>query len=168
MNDDLSSLFAFNRWADDRIVTAIRQLTPDQYMQEPVPGWVSVRSSLVHIAAATLLWARRLQGEDVRTLLTETDVPTLDDAVRLLAEGHDAFDALVAAATPEKLAAIWTQTDPKGNVRKMPFWSVYRHVVNHATYHRGQIASKLRRLGVTPPFTDLILWAVEQTAKDGQ
>lgn len=168
MNDDLASLFAFNRWADDRFVTAIRQLTPEQYTQEPVPGWASVRSSLVHIAAATSLWARRLQGEDVRTLLTETEVPTLDDAVRLLAEGYDAFDALLAAATPEKLAAIWTSRDLKGNERKMPFWAVYRHVVNHATYHRGQIASKLRRLGITPPFTDLVLWAVERTANQGK
>jgi uncharacterized damage-inducible protein DinB len=168
MNDDLSALFAYNRWADDRVVTAIRQLTPEQYTQEPVPGWASVRSSLVHIAAATALWARRLQGEDVRALATEADVPNLDDAVRLLAEGHDAFDRLLAAATPEKRAAIWTARDPKGNERKMPYWAAYRHVVNHATYHRGQIASKLRRLGVTTPFTDLVLWAVERTAKEGK
>jgi uncharacterized damage-inducible protein DinB len=31
-------------------------------------------------------------------------------------------------------------------------------VVNHSTYHRGQINSRLRELGGTPPMTDFIAW----------
>jgi len=33
-----------------------------------------------------------------------------------------------------------------------------RHVVNHSTYHRGQVATQLRQLGHTPPNTDLITY----------
>ncbi|HEY1859087.1 MAG TPA: DinB family protein [Gemmataceae bacterium] len=44
----------------------------------------------------------------------------------------------------------------------MPPWAVLRHVVNHTTYHRGQVASKLKRFGVQQPETDLIFWAFEQ------
>lgn len=33
-----------------------------------------------------------------------------------------------------------------------------RHVVNHSTYHRGQVTAFLRNLGKTPPSTDLVLW----------
>ena len=33
-----------------------------------------------------------------------------------------------------------------------------RHVVNHSTYHRGQVATQLRHLGRTPPTTDLIAY----------
>jgi uncharacterized damage-inducible protein DinB len=29
-----------------------------------------------------------------------------------------------------------------------------RHVVNHSTYHRGQLAMMLRQLGQAPPSTD--------------
>jgi uncharacterized damage-inducible protein DinB len=39
---------------------------------------------------------------------------------------------------------------------------VLRHVVNHPTYHRGQVASKLKRLGVEQPATDFLFWALEQ------
>src|SRR5579859_3053909 len=165
MKDDLIALHAYNRWADGKVVEVLRPLTPDQYTKEVTAGWPSLRSSLVHIAAATSLWARRLQGEHVTGLVPEAEVPTLDDAVKLLAQGHDAFDRLLAAQTPEKLAEIWISKDPKGNERRMPYWAAYRHVVNHATYHRGQIASKLGRLGATPAKTDFLLWAVEQTAK---
>jgi uncharacterized damage-inducible protein DinB len=44
----------------------------------------------------------------------------------------------------------------------LPPWAVLRQVVNHSTYHRGQVAAKLKRLGVEPPMTDLIRWVMEQ------
>ena len=81
-----------------------------------------------------------------------------------MAQGQEAFEQLVAKQTPESLAAIWTTRDPRGVDRQMPYWAVYRHV-NHATYHRGQIASKLGRMGVTPPKTDFVFWAVLQMEK---
>ena len=34
----------------------------------------------------------------------------------------------------------------RGKPMALPPWVILRHVVNHATYHRGQIASKLKRL----------------------
>jgi uncharacterized damage-inducible protein DinB len=32
------------------------------------------------------------------------------------------------------------------------------HLVNHATYHRGQVVAQLRQLGHAPPATDLVYW----------
>ena len=43
-----------------------------------------------------------------------------------------------------------------------PPWIVLRHIVNHSTYHRGQVASKLKRLGVDPPSTEFVDWALAQ------
>ena len=53
MKDDFVCLFAYNRWADRHMLDACRQLSPEQYAAEPVPGWSSVRASVVHIASAT-------------------------------------------------------------------------------------------------------------------
>jgi uncharacterized damage-inducible protein DinB len=39
-----------------------------------------------------------------------------------------------------------------------------RHVVNHSTYHRGQLATQLRQLGQIPPATDFIVYRREQSA----
>jgi uncharacterized damage-inducible protein DinB len=43
-----------------------------------------------------------------------------------------------------------------------PLGELLRHVVNHGTYHRGQVATLLRQLGVKPPQTDLILYYRER------
>jgi len=46
----------------------------------------------------------------------------------------------------------------------LPPWAILRHVVNHSSYHRGQVASKLKRFGIEQPATDLLFWAIEQCA----
>ena len=163
IQDDLPTLFAYTRWADDRLIAAARTLTPEQYTKEPVPGWVSVRDSLIHIAWATHLWSLRLRGEPATHRSTADEFPTIDDVERLFHQGHDTFDRLIADLTPERLASVWAYTDMQGIARKLPLWTIYRHVANHATYHRGQIASKFKRLGVEPPVTDFAFWVFKQT-----
>jgi uncharacterized damage-inducible protein DinB len=161
MTDDFVSLFAYNRWADRRVLDACRKLTAEQYVVEPAPGWSSVRSTVVHMAVVTEGWLRGLTGETVARGLTEAEVPTVDDAERLLDRAYKTVDGFVPTLTPERLAAPMTLRGG-GRTAVLPPWVVLRHVVNHATYHRGQIASKLKRFGVEQPATDFIFWAFEQ------
>lgn len=163
MRDDLLGLYAYNRWADRRLMEKVRLLSAEQYAQEPAPGWPSIRSTLVHLAGATDIWARRLAGEVVTSRPTEAEVASVSDVEQLFAKGHDAFDRLLATVTPEELNSVWSYRNFAGQDCRTPLWAVYRHVANHATYHRGQVASKLGRLGIEPPITDLVFWAMEQT-----
>jgi uncharacterized damage-inducible protein DinB len=46
-----------------------------------------------------------------------------------------------------------------------PLWQMVAHVVNHATYHRGQVTTMLRQLGAAPArSTDMISYFRELTA----
>jgi uncharacterized damage-inducible protein DinB len=161
MNDDFASLYAYNRWADRRVLEACRKLTPEQYAAEPAPGWSSVRSSIVHISIVTEVWLRGVAGEVVETVPTEADLSSVDDAERLLDRADQIFTDVVPTLTPEQLATPRTFRG-RSRVAVLPPWVVLRHLVNHSTYHRGQVAAKLKRLGVEPPGTDLVLWAFEQ------
>jgi uncharacterized damage-inducible protein DinB len=165
--DDLRSLYAYNRWADERVIAAVGGLSAEDYAREPAPGWSSVRATLIHVADAMGVWSRRLDGETPALRRTEADVPTFDEAVALLRAHHDAFDRHVASLTPERLASVWSYRNIQGVGYRVPLWAVFRHVANHATYHRGQVASKLKLLGATPPSTDLVVWAFEQVPQDG-
>jgi uncharacterized damage-inducible protein DinB len=47
-----------------------------------------------------------------------------------------------------------------------PFWQMLQHVVNHASYHRGQVTTMLRQLGVQPPKSlDMVAFYREMAAK---
>ena len=165
MNDDFTSLFAFNQWANRRVLDACRKLTPEQYVAEPVPGWSSVRSTIYHIAIVTEVWLRMIAGETVENLAAEVDVPTVDDAERLLDRAYQTFNDVLPTFTPEQLATP-RHFRGRGRVAVLPPWAVLRHVVNHSTYHRGQVASKLERFGIEQPATDLVFWAIEQVPQN--
>ena len=102
--------------------------------------------------------------------------------------GHSPTAALSAAQFPD-LATIrtaWEELEPKvrsfleGNnnddlarrieyrlINGQPgasiFWHMLQHVVNHASYHRGQVTTMLRQLGLTPPkSTDMIAFYRER------
>jgi uncharacterized damage-inducible protein DinB len=162
MRDDFSSLFAFNRWANSKMLDVCRKLTPAQYAAEPMPGWSSVRATVVHIAIVTEGWLRGLRGDPDESVPTEAELPTVDDAERLLGRAYGHLDELLPTLTPEKLATPVTLRR-RGRSATLPPWAVLRHVVNHTTYHRGQVASKLKRHGIQQPETDFVFWAIEQT-----
>jgi len=111
---------------------------------------------------ATDGWLRGLTGEVVETFLTEAEVATVDDAERCLDRASETLDRL-PIRSPEWLATPMT---PRGRGRTvvLPPWAILRHVVNHSSYHRGQVASKLKRFGIEQPATDLLCWAIEQSA----
>src|SRR5438046_3103080 len=94
MTDDFASLYAFNRWANAKMLDACRKLTPEQYAAEPVPGWGSVRATVYHIVVVTEGWLRALADDPDQTFPAEADVATVDDAVRVLDRAYQVLDTL--------------------------------------------------------------------------
>jgi uncharacterized damage-inducible protein DinB len=171
MQDDVVALFAFDRWANAKVLGACRPpgLTAEQYAAEPVPGWSSVRSTVSHIAWVTDLHVRTLAeraGDPDDGVTTEADLATVDDAARLLERAYRGFEELRSRLTPEWLSTMLTLRghDPRiGDFAfTLPRWAMLRHIVHHSTYHRGQVASKLKRFGIEQPNTDFFFWAIEQ------
>ena len=161
MTDDFTSLYAFNRWANDKMLDACRQLPPEQYAAEVVPGWAPIRTTVYHIAVVTDGWLRGLINDPDPSFPPEAEVATPDAAAGILDRAYRNAEGFLSTVTPEVLATPRTFTR-RGRVAVLPPWVVLRHVVNHATYHRGQIASKLKRFGVQQPETDFVYWAFEQ------
>lgn len=175
MNDDFDSLYAYNRWADGLILDACHKLTTEQYAAEPVPGWSSIRSSLVHIAIVTEGWLRGVAAvtgglppgldlDDPEWTPTENDLGSVDLVAKHLARADATIAGVMDRLIPENLGRVYTFRRGQRSV-DLPLWSVLRHIVNHATYHRGQVASKLARFGIQPPATDLIFWLMGQAGR---
>lgn len=162
MKDDLFALQDYNLWANRLVLQSLAPLSHEDYVRETGGGWPSIRATLVHLAGATRAWAERFDGRDATLLPTVEEVPTLADAARMLDEADARISAFLATLTPERLAAPLTWKNLKGEEKAAPLWTVLRHTANHATYHRGQIAAALRRLGGRPLATDLVRWAIER------
>ena len=165
MQDDVVALFAYDRWANTKVLDACRKLTAEQYVAEPVPGWSSVRSTISHIALATEFNLRTLDGGPDESIPTEADVVTVDDAARLQERAYRRFEELRPTLAPERLNSLLTFR-AIGRTFTLPRWAILRHIVNHSSYHRGQVASKHKRFGIEQPITDFFWWVIEQIPQE--
>jgi uncharacterized damage-inducible protein DinB len=163
--DDLSSLYSFNEWANARVLDTLRALPEADYAREQGGGWPSLRATFVHLAVATDAWAERFSGRDATRLPTADDLPGLEDAARVLLAAQEKHARLLPTFDAARLAGPFAWKNLKGETKTAPFWVVVRHVVNHQTYHRGQISSMVRRLGHAPKSTDMVVWGIEQAAR---
>ncbi len=170
MQDDVAALFAYDRWANTKVLDACRKLTAEQYVVEPVPGWSSVRSTVQHITLVTDIHLRTLAGDLNDGLPTAADLATVDDAARLLERAYRRFEELRPTLTPEWLNTLLTlrgRDDRIGDYSfTLPRWAMLRHTVNHSTYHRGQVASKLKQFGIEQSISDFFFWAIEQIPQE--
>jgi uncharacterized damage-inducible protein DinB len=72
----------------------------------------------------------------------------------------------LARLGPEAVERTIEYQDLRGNDRSDVLWQMLQHVVNHGTYHRGQITTMLRQLDVAPPKSmDLIAFYRERKRK---
>jgi uncharacterized damage-inducible protein DinB len=161
VQDDIVALFAYDRWANRKVLDACRQLTAEQYVAEPVPGWSSVGTTISHIALASVFNLRSLASDSDDGIPTDADLATVDDAAELLERAYRRFEELRPTLTPERLNTLLT-LHAVGRTFTLPRWAILRHIVNHSSYHRGQVASKLKRFGIEQPITDFFWWAIEQ------
>jgi uncharacterized damage-inducible protein DinB len=79
----------------------------------------------------------------------------------LLERAYRRFEGLRPTLTPERLNTVLTLRR-RGRTATLPPWAMLRHIVNHSTYHRGQVAAKLKRFGIEQPATDFFFWVIEQ------
>ena len=149
MRDDLFALQDYNLWANRLLLESLAPLTHEEYVREMGGGWPSIRASLVHLAGATRAWAERFEGRDATVLPGVEDVQALADAARMLNDADARIAVFLATLTPERLSAPLAWKNLKKEEKAAPLWTVLRHTVNHASYHRGQIAAMQRRVDLS-------------------
>lgn len=148
--DYLRTLLDYHYWARDRVLAAAAPLAPEQYTRDLGNSFPSLRDTLNHIYMAEWVWLSRWQGDSPKAFLSDTppDLAALRDAWT----GHEAkLRAFLAALREADVAREYDYTLFNGKPGRSRFWEMFVHVVNHASYHRGQATTLLRQLGGKPP-----------------
>ncbi len=152
---EVTQLVAFNRWADTRFFEALRQLSAEQYGRDLQSSHGGIHGTMAHIVGVEKGWLRRWQRQP------ETVASPLGQ-IYSLAELR-AYWEDVCAETHQFLATLddrklqeTLETTTLAGAFTAPYWQMIQHVVDHSSYHRGQIVTMLRQLGVTPPSTGLM------------
>jgi uncharacterized damage-inducible protein DinB len=153
---EAQELFAYDEWANVRLFDALGSLGPEQLVAAAPSSFGSLRETAAHIVAAEWIWLRRWLGDSPTSPPAWAAVDALPALRQRLAEVVSERTALLAQMTDADLETRLHYRNLKGEGFRHKRGDVMRHLVNHSTYHRGQAATQLRQLGLTPPNTDLV------------
>ena len=152
---DFRTHFAYNQWANHRLLEAAARLTTEAFAKDLNASFGSLRGTLNHMLWGEWWWLRFWQDDALPDDLPE-EFPTLEALKARWAHVEQEQESFFAGLTEEQL------TKPR-RVREYEYAleELLHHLLNHSTYHRGQVALLLRQLGATPPATDFRLFLTE-------
>lgn len=162
--DNVRTLYAYNSWANRRVLDACAPLTPEQFSRDLKSSFPSVCATLEHIMWAEWLWLERWLGRSHSGPLDEKrgDLAAIRARWNQIEAGLQGFVRGLGAADLDRVVEY---KNTKGHAFSNPMWQMLQHLVNHGTYHRGQVTTMLRQLGATPSTTDLIAFYREQAGR---
>jgi uncharacterized damage-inducible protein DinB len=147
---DLRTMLDYHYWARDRLLDALDALTPDQLRRDLGSSFKSIHETLVHTYAAEWAWHSRWNGTSPTALLPADQFPDLAAIRRSWTELEAKMRSFLDQLGDEGIARVFDYKLLSGQAGSTPFWQMLQHVVNHASYHRGQVTTMLRQLGAAP------------------
>ena len=163
----LRVLYQYNLWADLRTLDACASLTSEQFTRNLGSSFGSIRDTLAHLYSAEWVWNERIQGRSPTTGVSGTMFPDFASVRAKLEEMDHYYIDFVSKLTPQDLDRVVHYKGFTGDAFSNPVWQSLHTIANHASYHRGQVVTMLRQLGVKPVSTDLIAFYREQATAAG-
>ena len=155
--DEVRFLFAYDRWATQRVLAALEGLDPAVWERTQVVDERGLGGILVHHLGASQRWRIGLEtrGEEEGPQPEDEPLPTMDELRARWDAEWAAVDAWLPTLTDGFVAVVF---------EGIPVWQMLVHVVNHGTQHRAEAAALLTAEGRSPGGLDLIDYAEEQAA----
>jgi uncharacterized damage-inducible protein DinB len=163
--DDARTLFAYDAWANRRMLEACAALSPEQFTRDLGSSFRSVRDTMAHIFGAQWIWHERFQGRSPASLPNGDQFADLAGLRARWREFESELLSYVNGLSAADLERSFDYRDLKGNPHNNLLWQTLQHLANHGTYHRGQVTTLLRQLGAKPVGTDMIGFYRERNAQ---
>ena len=146
----------YSAWGTRRVLEACAPLSAEQLDRGLGASHSSILRTLRHIHDGERVWLQRLVEGGSRPL---PPGPAPEHSFEFLVESWPrlwrGYQDWLESTSDEDLAEELSTELPDGGNFNVPRWQIVLHAINHSTFHRGQIVSMLRALGVQPPNTDL-------------
>lgn len=147
----VQDIAAYNLWAHKTIIDWLKT-KPAEKMEHEVPSsFSSIRATLVHMTQTEAYWLSVIQ---LAPPPSPDDPKTIEDVFKGILKSSQEFCLFLNSLTEEEMTKEIYLDSPwvKGD---RPLYEFVQHIMNHSTYHRGQIVTIGRNTGITDaPMTD--------------
>ena len=154
-------LVAYHDWANGRLFDTVAALPEADWTRDLGSSFPSVQATLAHLVGADWVWLQRWQGASPTARPDWAMAPSAARLRAVLTDLERERAAFLAPLGDADFARPVSYTLFNGTPGLNPLGALVLHLVNHGTYHRGQVVTMLRQLGHAPPPTDLLVFLRE-------
>lgn len=149
MKNHFRDLIKFNDWANQRMLITLEdaEVSDDELLK-----------MFSHIISAQIIWLNRIK-----------DLPTspfpiweqykLSELRTMTMESSTNWFHYIEEHQFQTFEEMIFYKNSQGKRYENTIREIITHVVNHSTYHRGQLAKSMKTLGIEPPRTDFMAYA---------
>lgn len=160
--ENLALYIEYHHWAHNKVLQQLSGIPAGDWNKDTGGSFPSLRALYQHLLEADYRWLQRWKG-----------VPFAEIPQGFVVDGYSGLDTMWRPLLDEMVvvAKEFLSTDAerpvhfitgKGLHVTQPFWQTLYQVVNHGTYHRGQVTNMLRMLNQQPVGTDIFLFFNEK------
>ncbi len=155
--EQIRSLFAYNKWANEKILENAGDLSDTEFESEFAASYGSMRGTLSHVLWAQVIWLARWEEREApqRFVLERAGIANAFD------ESHRGLEQFANSLTDEDWPRLIDYVDSRRAKHSRPLGSLATHLVNHGTYHRGEAALMLTAAGHSPGDLDYVYFIPE-------
>lgn len=158
----LREMCEYLRWSDQQSMIAARSVPDEGYHKDQGISLGSLHKLLVHCMGVQWLWACRFRGESPSRIEDEKDYPTRMDVEQRWPLVHAVLIEFVGRQSQQQLQMPITYHDTRGEAHTLPLRDMILNLIDHGSYHRGQINTLIKRAGGTTAVISYRAWVVER------
>lgn len=148
MKQLLQQYSAYNLWANKKIINQINQLSDEQINKEIVSSFPSIYKTILHMANVKSIWWQRLKLAEHVVLPDENLQVSFDELSKRLLQLSQQWLDWIINTNEANINHVFAYQNTKKELFKEPVYEVLLHLFNHQSYHRGQVVTMLRQLGI--------------------
>lgn len=161
--------YDYHVWANDRLFAHLEQLPKEALQAEVTSVFPSVSHVLAHIYLFDRLYGSvlaKVPNDEIfpkmQSWTEEAQGKTVEELRSLFADVAEQYRELLRR-TPDPDQEM-TIEHPRYGSLDTRFSDILQHVVNHGTYHRGNITAMLRQQGHAGVPTDYLFYLIDRKA----
>jgi uncharacterized damage-inducible protein DinB len=148
-----AELLSFHHWRQQRVSTLLASVD-NSYLEKELKGsFGSLLVVLSHLVWAEKVWLGRVDSRELAAMNADTDAASLLREWNLVtAKWHKAIQNADPAGfdRPIRYHAV------NGDAYENTLFEIVTHMVDHSTYHIGQMMNAVRAFGLEPVSTNYI------------
>ncbi|MFS0869103.1 DinB family protein [Paenibacillus xylanilyticus] len=155
-------MFNYHTWANQTILGRIKELPPSVLSQKVNSSFPTIAHALSHIHAVDQMWYLVLSGTAMPEAfqacmpLNSKVLLSVDEYIDTFAELSKRYNEWFQHQTDLEQTILLD--NPFAGIRETSLSEMVLHVVNHGSYHRGNVSTMLRQLGHASIMNDYSLF----------